>query len=90
MDGNTGCRPPYLAQEPEDDCAFKLSDKFFAIGPNQKLWLFPRFPCGYIIGVHWKGIRRTYLDNDYVPDDEDLKDAVACYVESEIARRVED
>ncbi len=87
--GNTGCQPPYLAAQPEDDCAFKLSDKFFAIGPNQKLWLFPRFPCGYILAVHWRGIRRSYLNNDYVPDDDDLKDAVALYVESEIARRVD-
>jgi len=87
--GNTGCQPPYLAAQPEDDCAFKLSDKFFAVGPNQKLWLFPRFPCGYVVGVHWRGIRRSYLDNDYVPDDDDLKDAVATYVESELARRVD-
>lgn len=87
--GTTGCQPPYLAANPEDDCGFKLSDKFFAIGPNQKLWLFPRFPCGYVVGVHWKGIRRSYLDNDYVPDDDDLKDAVAIYVESELARRVD-
>ncbi len=89
VDGNTGCRPPYLEAEPEDDCAFALSEKYFAIGPNQKLWLFPRFPCGYILAVHWRGIRRSYLDSDYVPDDDDLKDAVACYVESEIARRVD-
>ena len=89
LDGNTGCRPPYLAAEPEDDCAFKLSEKMFAVGPNQKIWTFPRFPCGYILGVHWRGIRRNYLDTDYVPDDEDLKDAVACYVESEVARRVD-
>lgn len=87
--GETGCQPPYLAATPEDDCAFRLSEKLFAIGPNQKMWLFPRFPCGYIIGVHWRGIRRSYLDNDYVPDDDDLKDAVALYVESEIARRVD-
>jgi len=87
--GQAGCSPPYLEAEPEEDCGFKLSDKYFAVGPNQKIWLFPRFPCGYIIGVHWKGIRRTYLDNDYVPDDEDLKDAIAIYVESEIARRVD-
>lgn len=89
VDGNTGCRPPYLQAEPEDDCAFRLSEKFFAVGPNQKIWLFPRFPCGYILGVHWRGIRRSYLDNDYVPDDDDLKDAVATYVESEVARRVD-
>lgn len=87
--GNVGCRPPYLEAEPEDDCAFRLSEKYFAVGPNQKLWLFPRFPCGYVLGVHWRGIRRSYLDNDYVPDDDDLKDAVAIYVESEIARRVD-
>ncbi len=87
--GNQGCTPPYLAHEPEDDCQFILSEKFFAIGPNQKIWLFPRFPCGHILATHWRGTRRTYLDNDYVLDDEDLKDAVACYVESEIARRVD-
>jgi len=89
VSGNTGCQPPYLAATPEDDCGFKLSEKFFAVGPNQKIWLFPRFPCGYVVGVHWRGIRRSYLDNDYVPDDDDLKDAVACYVESEVARRVD-
>ncbi len=87
--GNTGCQPPYLAATPEDDCAFKLSDKYFAVGPSQKIWLWPRFPCGYVLAVHWRGIRRTYLDNDYVPDDEDLKDTIATYVESEIARRVD-
>lgn len=87
--GNDGCRPPYLAMEPEEDCAFKLSEKNFAIGPQNKLWLWPRFPCGYLIGVHWRGIRRSYLDTDYVLDDEDLKDCVAAYVESENARRVD-
>lgn len=89
IDGNRGCLPPYLAAQPEDDCEFKISDRYFAIGPNQKIWVYPRFPCGYILAVHWRGIRRTYLDVDYVPDDEDLKDAIACYVESEVARRVD-
>lgn len=87
--GNQGCTPPYLAAQPEDDCAFKASERYFAIGPNQKIWLYPRFPCGHILGVHWRGIRRAYLDNDYVPDDDDLKDAIACYVECEVARRVD-
>lgn len=89
VEGNEGCRPPYLTAEPEEDCEFKLSEKYYAIGPGNKLWLWPRFPCGYLVGVHWKGIRRSWLDTDYVLDDEDLKDAIAAYVESEVARRVD-
>lgn len=89
VDGNTGCKPPYLSAQPEDDCAFKVADRIFAIGPGNKLWLYPRFPCGYVVAVHWRGIPRSYLDTDWVLDDDDLKDAVACYVESELARRVD-
>lgn len=89
VEGNEGCRPPYLAMEPEDDCVFKASDKHFAIGPNNKLWLYPRFPCGWLVAVHWRGIKRSYLETDYVLDDEDLKDTVAAYVESQQARRVD-
>jgi len=89
VDGNTGCMPPYLAMEPEDDCQFKMAERVFAIGPNQKLWLHPRYPCGYLLAVHWRGIKRSYLDTDYSLDDDDLKDAIACYVEQQIAKRVD-
>lgn len=88
-DGNSGCMPPYLAAQPEDDCEFKAADRKFAIGPGNRLWLYPRFPCGYIVAIHWTGVPRSYLDTDYILDDDDLKDAVACYVESEVARRVD-
>jgi hypothetical protein len=87
--GNEGCAPPYLPALPEDACEFISSEKYFAVGPANKIWLFPRFPCNWVVGVHSRGIRRSYLDNDYVLDDDDLKDAVACYVESEVARRVD-
>jgi len=87
--GNDGCSPPRLEAQPEDPCSFKLSERYFAVGPGNKIWLYPRWPCSWILGVHFKAIRRSYLDNDYVLDDDDLKDAVACYVESEVARRVD-
>lgn len=69
--------------EDESDCIFKGSRRFYGIGPNQKLFLAPRFPCGYKIAVHWEGIKRKWEDSDPVPDDMDLIMAVARYVQAQ-------
>lgn len=66
--------------EEESDCLFKGGRRFYGIGPNNKLFLAPRFPCGYKIAVHWAGIKRDWQDADPLPDDMDLIMAVSRYV----------
>jgi hypothetical protein len=75
-DADTYCED----NEEESDCLFKGSRRFYGIGPNHKLFLAPRFPCGYRIAVHWEGLKRDWDDSDPVPDDMDLIVAVAKYV----------
>lgn len=76
------CYPPFLAQQPEDDVWFKGARRTFAVNPNGQLVLCPRFPCGYIIVVHWMGTKRLWGPFDLVCEDEDLKLAVSKFVQS--------
>jgi hypothetical protein len=69
----------------ESDCLFKGSRRFYGIGPNHKLFLAPRFPCGYRIAVHWEGLKRSWEEADPVPDEMDLIIAVAKYVQAQRA-----
>lgn len=64
----------------ENDSSFKTTRKYYAVGPDNKLYIMPRFPCGYKIAVHWEGIKRRWNDNDPVPDGMDLINAVSKYV----------
>lgn len=78
--GDTACYEDYTQGEDESDCAFRNGPRYYAVGPTWKLHLAPRFPCGYMIAVHWEGIKREYAANDPLPGDEDLKNAVVKYV----------
>lgn len=76
----------YPGQEEADDC-WKCAPKWMARGRNGEVYLAPRLPCGYLIAVHWEGLKRTWAALDPVPDDEDLADWVAQYVQSEMTLR---
>lgn len=84
--GPYACDSIYVS-DPEDDTCFRASERWFAIGPDYRFYLYPRFPCGYLLGVQWQGIKRVWLDNDGVCDDEDLLMAVSRYAEAELARK---
>lgn len=90
--GETACDVPYL-NATEDDCKFKSLDddsRIFAVGPDYKIYAAPRFPCDYSIMVQWQGIRRKWDDNNLVPVDQQLREAVVNYVEAKIARKERD
>lgn len=83
LDGEAVCSVPYLTGT-EDDCRFKAlddDDRIFTVGPDYKVYAAPRFPCGYILLLQWQGINRKWLDNDLVPVDEQLTEAVTSRVE---------
>jgi hypothetical protein len=73
----------------EDDTCWKGEYKFYAKGPGCKLVLAPRFPCGYVLGIQWSGIKRSWADDDLILDDQDLVDAAALYLEGERALRLD-
>lgn len=81
---------PYTSTdtEEEDEC-WKCEPKFFARGQAGELWLAPRPPCGYIVAVHWEGIRRRWSSSDLIPEDQDLIDWVAEYVKAEMTTRID-
>lgn len=90
--GETACAIPYLTGE-EDDCRFKGlddDDRIFAVGPDYKVYAAPRFPCGYVMLLQWQGINRKWLDNDLVPVDEQLLEAVVSRVEYKVAMKEKD
>lgn len=64
----------------ENDNCFKSTRKYYSLGPDMKLYLMPRLPCGYKIAVHWEGLKRSFSNNDPIPDDMDLVNAVVKYV----------
>jgi hypothetical protein len=72
----------------EDDRCWKVEPKFFSRGQNSEIFLAPRPPCGYIVAVHWEGLRRKWSATDSIPDDQDLIDWVAEYVLSEFELRL--
>lgn len=87
--GETACASPYLTGE-EDDCRFKSlddDDRIYAIGPDYTIYAAPRFPCGYALLVQWQGIRRKWLDTNFVPVDQQLREAVVNYVEHKMAMK---
>lgn len=88
MAGDTACASPYEEAD-EDDSTFQGSKRYYAIGPNQKLILAPRFPCGYKVVVHWEGVKRSYDESDVLPDDMDLITTVAKFVEGQKALRLD-
>lgn len=76
--GDVAC-DDYYDNADESDCVFKSTRRYYGLGPTEKLYLAPRFPCLYKIAVHWEGIKRSWDDTDPVPDDTELKTAVAKY-----------
>lgn len=90
IDGDVACAAPYV-DVPEDDTVFTdCSERIYAKGPDNKLYLAPRFPCGHVVAVHWTGIKRTYRDTDAIVDDDDHKNAVSTYAESKLAEKDRD
>lgn len=89
MNGDQFCADPYTPAGVENDAGFLCEDKKFAYGVKNKLYLAPRFPCGYIVGVHWEGIKREYNNVDLVSDDNDVIDMIAIYLEGERALRID-
>jgi len=84
--GEEACNLPYLSGE-EDDCRFKtLADdvRIFAVGPDYQVYAGPRFPCEYMLLLQWQGVNRTWVDNDLVPVDQQLQDAVENFVENRV------
>lgn len=92
IDGEVACTIPYLTGT-EDDCRFKSlddDDRIFAVGPDYKVYAAPRFPCDYVMLLQWQGINRKWLDNDLVPVDEQLQEAVVSRVEYKVAMKEKD
>lgn len=83
--GNEPCEDETYAQNDENTCSFLNGPRYYAKSPLQKLYLAPRFPCGYRIAVHWEGIKQSYDGTEPLPDDEDLISAVAKYVLGQFA-----
>lgn len=71
--------------EEEDDTCYKSAEKFYAKGQNGELYLAPRPACGYIVAVHWEGLRRSWASTDAIVDDPDLIDWVAEVIQGETA-----
>lgn len=63
------------------------SDKIFAHTADDVIYIAPRFPCDWALAVHWQGLKRHYENVDLLPDDDDLIDAAALYVQAERALR---
>lgn len=85
--GEVACSDPLLNYE-QDQKRFRCTDeddRIFAVGPDYKVFVAPRFPCGYILLVQWQGIRRKWLDTTMVPVDQQLREAVVNYVEHKLA-----
>jgi hypothetical protein len=74
------CEDADYSQADESDCPWKNSNRYYAVGPNHKLYLAPRIPCDYVVAVHWEGQKRKWDDSDPVPDDDDLVVAVSKFV----------
>lgn len=89
MNGDQKCLPPYTPDGVENDSTFLCSPKNFAYGVKNKLYLAPRSPCGYIVGILWEGIKREYSNVDLVTDDNDVIDLIAVYLEGERFLRID-
>lgn len=90
--GDAACTLPYLTP-PEDTCRFRSlgdDDRIYAVGPDNKIFLAPRFPCGYVVCIQSQGIRRKWNNNDQVLIDQQMREAVYNYVEAKIAKKEKD
>ncbi len=65
---------------------YESQDKVFNIGPGNRWIVAPKLPCGYVLVVHWQGIKRTWANTDLIVNDEDLMSIVAKWVVSESSR----
>lgn len=83
------CNDPESAQYGDDgvesDCGWKKSNRYYAIGPNGKTFLAPRIPCGYVVAVHWEGVKTRWSDSDPVLEDDAVTIAVAKFVQAQRA-----
>lgn len=92
--GDTACDTayPYVTAS-EDDCRFKSlddDDRMFAVGPDGKLFLAPRFPCHYVVVAQSQGIRKKFNNADQVLIDQQIREAVVNYVEHKVALKEKD
>jgi len=84
------CYPnyPYVSEAlEEEDRRFLRRERLFAVDRSYRLYLAPRFPCQYILAVHWEGLRRSWNDSDLIAQDDDLLDWVAFETQAEVALR---
>lgn len=73
----------------ESDTCWKCENKFYGRGRNGEIFLAPRPPCGYLVAVHWEGIKRSWAASDAIVDDNDLIDWAAQYVAAEMFIRTD-
>lgn len=85
--GSDVCYPYYESGEDEPDDKFKCASRYFATGRAGELYLAPRFPCGYVVAVHWEGIRYNWTANDAIPDDAAIENYVGLSIKADIALR---
>lgn len=78
---------PYGEVVEEEDARFLCNERLFAVDRSYRLYLAPRFPCQYILAVHWEGLRRSWNDSDLIAQDDDLLDWVAFETQAEVALR---
>ena len=85
--GGAVCYPYFATETEEPDDNFKCASRFFSVQEEGKIYLAPRFPCGYIVAVHWEGLRTNWRDNDAIPDDSGIQNYVALSIQAEVALR---
>lgn len=90
IDGDVACAAPYSTGTEDDTNFIHCVDRYFGRGPDYKLYLAPRFPCGFVVAVHWVGVKRSYKDSDPVWEDDDIKYAIARFAEAELAGKDRD
>lgn len=71
------------------ESAFLCSERIWAKGTCDRIYLASMFPCDYKVAVHWEGIKQHYADTDLITDDEELLDVIALYLEGERALRLD-
>lgn len=71
------------------ESGFLCSERIWARGTCDRIYLASMFPCDYKVAVHWEGIKQHYADTDLITDDEELLDVIALYLEGERALRLD-
>lgn len=61
----------------------------FAHTQDDRIYIAPRLPCDYALAVHWNGIKRHYENNDLLPSDDDLVDAISLFMQGQRALRID-